>query len=104
MSKAESTYQQILQVDPYQFVALHLLSVIYHQVGKNHISIDLITKAIAVKPDHTETHYNLGNTLKGLRKLDETVASYNKAFEIKSGYANVQTSLAICPWVQGKQK
>ena len=34
LPEAESIYQQILQVDPNQPVALHVLGVIAHQVGK----------------------------------------------------------------------
>ena len=42
LPEAESIYQQILQADPNQPVALHLLGVIAHQVGKNDIAVDLI--------------------------------------------------------------
>ena len=50
--EAESIYQQILQTDPNQPVALNLLGVIAHQVGKNDIAVDLITKALSLKPDY----------------------------------------------------
>ena len=45
LSKAEAIYQQILQADPNQPVALHLLGVIAHQVGKHDTAVDLIMKA-----------------------------------------------------------
>ena len=45
LSQAETIYQQILQTDPSQPVALHLLGVIAHQVGKYEKAVDLITKA-----------------------------------------------------------
>ncbi len=61
--KAEGIYRQILQVDPNQPVALHLLGVIADQVGKNDIAVDLITRALAIKPDYAEAHYNLGLAL-----------------------------------------
>ena len=51
LAKAEGLYQQVLQADPNQPVALHLLAVIAHQVGKNDIAVDLIGKALAVNPD-----------------------------------------------------
>ena len=54
LTKAEDIYRQILQSDPDQPVALHLLGVIAHQVGKNIIAVDLITKALASKPDYSE--------------------------------------------------
>ena len=42
LSEAESLYQQILQSNPSQPVALHLLGVIAHQVGKNDVAINPI--------------------------------------------------------------
>ena len=37
-----------------------------------------------MKLDYTEAHYNLGNALKELGRLDEAEASYNQAIELKS--------------------
>ncbi len=48
LNEAENVYRQILQSDPNQPDALHLLGVIAHQVGKNDIAVDLITKALAM--------------------------------------------------------
>jgi predicted TPR repeat methyltransferase len=92
LPKAESIYQQILRADPNQPIALHLLGVVAHQVGKNDISVNFITKAIVIEPDYAEAHSNLGNTLKALGKLDEAVASYNKAIAIKPDYAEAYSN------------
>jgi len=59
LPKAEGLYQQVLQADPNQPVALHLLGVIAHQVGKNDFAVDLIGKALAINPDFAEAHNNL---------------------------------------------
>jgi tetratricopeptide (TPR) repeat protein len=93
LPEAESIYKQILQVDSNQPVALHLLGVIAHQVGKHDTAVDLITKAVAIKPDLAEAHNNLGNALQKLRKLDEAVASYHKALAIKPDYAEAHSNL-----------
>ena len=37
LPKAEGIYQQVLQAEPNQPIALHLLGVIAHQVGKNNL-------------------------------------------------------------------
>ena len=70
LPEAESIYKQILQSHPDQPVALHMLGVIAHQVGKNDIAVDLITKALALNPDFAEAHSNLGLTLQDLGKQD----------------------------------
>jgi protein O-GlcNAc transferase len=51
LPQAETIYQQILQADPNQPVALHLLGVIAHQMGKNDAAVDRITKALTIKPE-----------------------------------------------------
>jgi Flp pilus assembly protein TadD len=63
LSDAESSYQQVLQADPNQPVALNLLGVIAHTVGQYDSAVDLITKALTIKPDFAEAYSNLGNAL-----------------------------------------
>ncbi len=46
LPQAETIYQQILQSSPKQPIALHLLGVIAHQVGKNDVAVDLIARAL----------------------------------------------------------
>ena len=93
LAKAEGIYQQVLQADPNQPVALHLLGVIAHQVGKNDIAVDLIGKALAIKPDYVEAHTSLGNTLQRTGRLEDAVASYHKALAIKPDFANAHSNL-----------
>ena len=48
-------------------------------------------QAIAVMPDFAEAHYNLGNVLKDLGRLDEAEASYNQAIALKPYFADSYT-------------
>ena len=93
LSEAESIYQRILQTDPNQPAALHLLGVIAHQMGKNDVAVDLITKALAIAPSLAEAQSNLGLALQGLGRLEEAVASYRKALAIKPDYAEAHNNL-----------
>ena len=93
LPQAEGIYQQVLQDDPNQPVALHQLGLIAYQVSKNDIAVDLITKAVAIKPDYAEAHNNLGNALQELGRLDEAVASYQKALAIKPDFAEAYSNL-----------
>ena len=61
--KAESIYNQILEADPNQPQALHLLGVIAHQRGDNQKSVGLIEKVLSINPDFAEAHINLGLAL-----------------------------------------
>ena len=94
LTKAEGIYKQILQSDPDQPVALHLLGVIAHQVGKNDTAVDLIARALALKPDYAEAHSNLGKTLKTLGRLEEALASLRSALDIDPGLQDVRHSIS----------
>jgi tetratricopeptide (TPR) repeat protein len=93
LPEAEKLYNQILQADPKQPIALHLLGVIAYQVGKNDVAVDLISKALDVMPDYVEAYNNLGNAFNGMGKLEEAVASYRKALAIKPDYAEAHNNL-----------
>ena len=93
LSQAETAYQRILESDPNQPIALHLLGVVAHQTGKNDVAVDLITRAIAIDPDLAEAHSNLGTALRGLGKLEEAVTSYHKALALKPDYADAHNNL-----------
>ena len=41
------------------------------QEGENDIAVDLIGKALAMRPDYAEAHNNLGNALRELGKVDD---------------------------------
>ena len=93
LSQAETAYQRILESDPNQPIALHLLGVVAHQTGKNDVAVDLITRAIAIDPDLAEAHSNLGTALRDLGKLEEAVTSYHKALSLKPDYADAHNNL-----------
>jgi Flp pilus assembly protein TadD len=93
LSRAESIYQQVLQSNPNQVDALHLLGAMAHQVGKNDTAVELITKALAIKPDYAEASNNLGLALQELEKSDEAVASYHKALTINPNFAEAWNNL-----------
>lgn len=91
--EAESICQQILQPDPNQPDALHLLGVIAYQVGRHDTAVELITKALDIKPNFAAAHSNLGNALKGLSRLDDAVDSYTKAILLNPDLAVAHNNL-----------
>ena len=88
LAEAERIYQRVLEVDPNNPDALHLLGVIAHQVGKNEISLQLIEKAIRYNPSNPYFLNNRGNALQALKRYGEALASYDKALTIRADYAD----------------
>ena len=102
LAEAESIYQQVLQSDPNQPVALHLLGVIAHQVEKNDVAVNLISQALAFTPEFAEAHSNLGLALKELGRLDEAIANYHKALAINPDFAEAHSNLGNALKEQGR--
>jgi Tfp pilus assembly protein PilF len=50
-------------------------------------------KALSLKPDYTEAHFNLGNAFKELGQLEDAVKSYEKALSLKPDHANAHNNL-----------
>ena len=51
LSEAEALYRRVLGADPRNPDALHLLGLIAQQTGQNRMAADLISQALAVKPN-----------------------------------------------------
>ncbi len=102
LGEAENIYTQVLKVEPNHPIALHLLGVIAHQVGKNDVAVDLIGKSISIKPDYVEAHNNLGLTLFALGKLDDASASYRRALALNPDYGEVLSNLGAALFEAGK--
>ncbi len=49
--------------------------------------------AIQIKPDAPVVHFNLGNALKGRKKLDEAIAAYREAIRLKPDFAKAHVSI-----------
>src|SRR5687767_4599489 len=75
LQAAELIYRQILAIEPNQPDVLHLLGVIAHHGRRYEAAVDLIQKAIRIKPTEGVFHNNLGNVLKEQSKLDDAIAS-----------------------------
>ena len=73
LQQAEAIYRQLLQAEPDNADALHLLGVISNQLGQNEIAIGLIEKAINANQAVPLYHNNAGNVYRALNKLDEAL-------------------------------
>ena len=78
--------------------AIHLLGVLASQRGRPDIGINMIQRAITLKPQTPEFHFNLGGIYRTVGKMEESIAQTRRAVELKpdmpGGYANLGLALS----------
>jgi predicted O-linked N-acetylglucosamine transferase (SPINDLY family) len=102
LQEAEQIYRQILQVEPNQADALHLLGVIASQVGKHEFAVEYIRRAIRLQGNIAAFHNNLGGAYRALHRLSEATDCYRRAVELKPDYAEAYSNLGLALTDQGK--
>ena len=64
-------------------------------------AISQFQKALEIKPDYAEAHYNLGNAFLQQGRMEEAIAQFQKALTINPDYVAAQNNmawvLATCP-------
>lgn len=81
-TKAEDLYHQILIVDPSFVVALNNLGVIYMQQNRLEAAISVLTRAIELKYDYVDVHYNLACVYARSGDTKKSIACLNTAVEL----------------------
>jgi len=102
LREADALYRQVLQLQPSNPDALHLLGMIACQTGEHETAVALINRAISASPSNPAFHSNLAWALHGQGKLAEAVASFRKALTLAPGDAGVHANLGLVLQNQGR--
>lgn len=78
LAEARNCAAQVLQVFPQDFDALHLLGVIAGREGRNADAVELLSKALALKPD-SGAYLNRGMARLNLKHYAKAVADFDQA-------------------------
>ncbi len=81
IAEAEKVYRDVLQKDPRNADALQLLGLIEHQRGNNERAVELIRKAITIRP-RAEFLVNLAQAQKALGRTQESLESTQRAVQM----------------------
>lgn len=92
-AEAEKLYRRILQSDPHNADALHLLGLIAHEAGRDDAAIDLIGRAIRLRPDAPAFYSNLGLAYQSARRPAEAIDAFRQALVLKPDYAEAHNNL-----------
>jgi tetratricopeptide (TPR) repeat protein len=79
LEQAEAIYRLLLENNPDNFAAIHMLGVVRFQFGDLTLAEQLLLRASLMGGDVPEVHYNLGNVYAALRRITDAEACYSKA-------------------------
>ncbi len=82
LDRAEEFYRRVLQTDPRQPDALHLLGMAAFARGLPEQGRDLVLQAIEAKPSEAVFHANLGIVLEVLQRWPEAEAAYRRSLRL----------------------
>ena len=102
LAEAEPFYRQVLAADPGHVDSLHNLGLLAQQTGRGDLALDLIARAVALRPDLAVLHYSLGGALKLQARLDHAVGAYRQAIVLRPDYAEAHYNLANALRDQGR--
>ncbi len=91
---AISLYQQLIDADPGDADAWHLMGVAAHQQGKNELAAELIETAISIRPDVADFHSNLGQVHQALGDDIQAEASLRRALDLDPDHTKALSNLA----------
>ena len=92
LAQAKLLYQQLLQLEPKHFDAMHLLGVIEYQSGQFAQAVEYIGKAIQITPNHAAAYCNLGAALDALKQYEASIECYEKAIALQPDHAEAHSN------------
>ena len=93
--EALNTVQTLISQHPNEALLHNISGVCYKATGQQEMAVQSFKRAVEIKSDFADAHYNLGLTLQELNQLDDAVKSYLKALTIKSDYAEAYNNLGV---------
>lgn len=95
---------RVLEIEPNNPDALHLLGILAYQVNQQDKAIELLTSAIRFNKKYAPMHGNLALAKLAKGDLNGAAASARKAFALSPSYADAHRVLGLVYYKKGKIK
>ncbi len=102
LGAASQLYQRVLAREQGNSEALHLLGVLHHQQGNHARAIELIGRAVAIKPNSHIYHANLAEAYRALGDFDRAAGCCRAALAIWADYPEALCNLGAALQGLGK--
>ena len=91
---AKKIYQEVLEAEPENPDAIHLLGLIYGEEDDNDLAVSMIEKAISLSPNAAPFHHNIAGIYRRMGRLDDAEREFRRAIELKADYGEAYQGLA----------
>ncbi|MGD0389260.1 MAG: tetratricopeptide repeat protein [Tepidisphaeraceae bacterium] len=102
LDQAEAIYRRLLARNPADSDALNLMGVVLSQRGRHQEGIELLGKAVALRPQASAYHRNLGLAYMQSKRLNEAIACFRRLVALEPGDAGAFDRLAVLLALQGQ--
>ena len=102
LAEAEQQYRQVLQADPMNVDALHLMGVLATRVSQYDLAVKFISHAIRLQGKHPAFHVNLCDALLRGGRNTNALAAARQAVRLDPGYPEGHNSLGVTLKSQGQ--
>ncbi|MGO9922523.1 MAG: tetratricopeptide repeat-containing sulfotransferase family protein [Isosphaeraceae bacterium] len=102
LSQAEQLYRRVLDIDPDQVDALHLLGLTSASLGRSEQAVEFLGRAVHVRPDFAEAQNSLGTLLEKQGKLEDAARCYRQALALRPELAHVHNNLGQVLALEGR--
>jgi Flp pilus assembly protein TadD len=95
LAEADALCRQILNVQQQNFGALYLLGMMALDGGRHREAVDLIGRAVVVRPKVADARSGLGNAYLALDELDAAESAYRSAIELDPAHVHAHNGLGV---------
>jgi predicted O-linked N-acetylglucosamine transferase (SPINDLY family) len=95
LADAEQGYRAILQHSPQHADSWNLLAIVALQIGNLESALELVQRAVALRPDSAVCHNTMGQVLERHGREDEAAGCYEAAIELDPSYAEGHNNLGV---------
>ena len=92
LAQANQIYNTLLQANPGNAGALHMLGLLAYQTGHHPAACDLIGQAIAVQPQDPAPYVNRALALSALQRHEEALAELDRAIALRPAFAEAHAN------------
>ena len=95
MKEALSSVQILIESFPNEPLLYNICGACYTEIGQIESAISNFKKAVALKADYAEAHYNIGVAYQKIDQFDDAHESYNQAINSIHAYPTAHNNLGV---------